>query len=90
MVEFSERIMPRQLDADFSTRLQELMEAKGVKLHLGVSTEEITGDTAATGVRLNNGTVIEADLVLLSTGVKPNVELAVQAGIDVKQGYSSG
>lgn len=86
VVEFSDRIMPRQLDVDFSNRLQELMESKGVKLHLGVSTEEIIGDVNAGGVRLNNGTIIQADLVLLSTGVKPNVELAVQAGLDVKQG----
>lgn len=86
VVEFSNRIMPRQLDADFSQKLQELMEAKGVKLHLDVATEEITGDVKVTGVKLNNGTVIEADLVLLSTGVKPNTELAAAAGIDVKQG----
>ncbi len=86
VVEFSDRIMPRQLDADFSKKLQDIMEAKGVKLHLGVATDEIIGDTGVTGVKLNNGTILEADLVLLSTGVKPNTELAVAAGLEVKQG----
>ncbi|HZK43114.1 MAG TPA: FAD-dependent oxidoreductase [Syntrophomonadaceae bacterium] len=86
VVEFSDRIMPRQLDATFSQKLQDLMAAKGVKLHLGVATDEIIGDSSATGVKLSDGTIIETDLVLLSTGIKPNVELADEAGLVIKQG----
>lgn len=86
VVEFSDRIMPRQLDIDFSKKLQDLMVAKGVKLHLGVATDEILGDGKATEVKLSDGTVLVTELVLLSTGVKPNCELAEAAGIEVKQG----
>ncbi|NLJ72311.1 MAG: FAD-dependent oxidoreductase [Syntrophomonadaceae bacterium] len=86
VVEFSDRIMPRQLDLDFSAKLQDLMIAKGVKLHLDVATDEILGDAKVTGVKLNDGTIVETELVLLSTGVKPNVELAEAAGLEIKQG----
>jgi len=86
VVEFSPRIMPRQLDESSSLRLQDLMQDKGVKLYLGLGTEEILGDDRVTGVKLNNGQVLDADLVLLSTGVKPNVELAREAGLQVDRG----
>ncbi len=86
VVEFSKRIMPRQLDESSSLRLQTIMEDKGVELYLGLGSEEILGNENAEAVKLNNGQVIAADLVLLSTGVKPNIELAQQAGIVTDRG----
>lgn len=86
VVEHNQRIMPRQLDQPASIRLQKLMENKGVKLYLGLDTEEIVGDGQVRGVRLKDGQLLEADLVLLSTGVKPNVELARETGLEVAQG----
>lgn len=86
VIEHNQRIMPRQLDEPASLRLQQLMENKGVKLYLGVDTEEIIGDGKVRGVRLSSGEVLPADLVLLSTGVKPNIELARDAGLEVAQG----
>jgi len=86
VVEHNQRIMPRQLDEPASMRLQQLMVAKGVKMYLGLDTEEIIGGDHVEGVRLSDGQVLEADLVLLSTGVKPNVELARDAGLEVAQG----
>ncbi|WP_054693197.1 FAD-dependent oxidoreductase [Syntrophomonas palmitatica] len=86
VVEHNNRIMPRQLDEAASLRLQRLMEDKGVKLCLGVDTEEIIGNGKVEGVKLSSGEVLPADLVLLSTGVKPNIELAKEAGLEVAQG----
>ncbi|HAG11047.1 MAG TPA: MBL fold metallo-hydrolase [Desulfotomaculum sp.] len=86
VIEHNQRIMPRQLDEPASGRLQALMESKGVKLYLGLDTAEIVGDGQARGVRLSDGRLLEADLALISTGVKPNMELARDAGIDVAQG----
>ncbi len=86
VVEFSERIMPRQLDKSASLRLQKLIQDQGVMLYLGMGTEEILGDENAKAVKLNNGQIIEADMVLLSTGVKPNIELARDAGIETDRG----
>ncbi len=86
VVEFSPRIMPRQLDESSSAKLQDLMISKGVKLYLGVSTEAILGSESAAAVKLSSGEVLEADFVLLSTGVKPNIELARDTGIQVDRG----
>ena len=86
VLEHGSRLMSRQLDPDGSARLEELLKSKGVKLYLGASTEEITGDGKATGVKISTGEVLEADFVLLSTGVKPNIELGAEAGVEIAQG----
>lgn len=88
VVEFNERLMPRQLDASSSLRLQEIILSQGVELLLGEATEEIAGNERAAAVKLKSGKVLEADLILLSTGVKPNVELALDAGLEIKQGIA--
>jgi len=86
VVEHNNRIMPRQLDESSSERLQQLMLSKGVQLCLSADTEEILGDIAVNGVKLKDGRILQADLVLLSTGVKPNIELASTAGLTVDRG----
>lgn len=86
VVEFSPRLMPRQLDLSSSEKLQRLASAKGVKLYLGVGTSEIIGDTEVTGVKLSDGRLLEADLVLLSAGVKPNLDLAKAMGLKIDRG----
>ncbi len=86
VVEFAPRIMPRQLDESSSQRLQDIMLKKGLHLYLDMGTDAIVGDDKVSGVRLKDGTVLEADLVLLSTGVKPNLELAQAAGIGIDKG----
>jgi 3-phenylpropionate/trans-cinnamate dioxygenase ferredoxin reductase subunit len=59
----------------------------GVTLRMGVAIAEIVGeDGRATGVRLEDGEVVPADLVLGAVGAVPNVELAQAAGLDVDNG----
>ncbi|MFE4456815.1 NAD(P)/FAD-dependent oxidoreductase, partial [Nocardia tengchongensis] len=64
-----------------------LHRAHGVDLRCGVQVSEITtADGRATGVRLADGTVIEADAVLMAVGARPNIELATDAGLAVDGG----
>ncbi|MEV0463582.1 FAD/NAD(P)-binding oxidoreductase [Nocardia tengchongensis] len=64
-----------------------LHRAHGVDLRCGVQVSEITtADGRATGVRLADGTVIEADAVLMAVGARPNIELAADAGLAVDGG----
>jgi flavorubredoxin/NADPH-dependent 2,4-dienoyl-CoA reductase/sulfur reductase-like enzyme/rubredoxin len=86
VVEAAPRIMPRQMDEAGSARLRELIEKSGIKLYLGVSTQEITGADRAQGVLISTGAELPCDLVILSTGVRPNTELAAEAGIAMQQG----
>ncbi|MCE5343364.1 MAG: FAD-dependent oxidoreductase, partial [Eubacteriales bacterium] len=65
------------LDPDMAAHVQAHLEKNGVAVLTGVSIEAIT----EAGVRLADGRTINADMVLVSTGVKPNTELAAAAGI---------
>ncbi|MCP1109637.1 FAD-dependent oxidoreductase [Ohessyouella blattaphilus] len=67
------------LDVDMATYVEEYLEAKEVKVYKGVSAKEITG----TAVILEDGTEIPADFVLLSTGVRPNTEVAAAMGVEL-------
>lgn len=67
------------LDPDMAVYVEEHLEKKGVRVLTDVSVSEITGKS----VILADGQEIEADMVLLSTGVRPNTELAKMAGIEI-------
>lgn len=55
---------------------------KSVNLYAGNEVEEFTGEDRVRGVRFGNGE-IEADLVVVGVGIKPSVELAEEAGVEV-------
>ncbi|MDQ2847790.1 MAG: FAD-dependent oxidoreductase [Actinomycetota bacterium] len=64
-----------------------LHRAHGVTLRLSARLEEITGtDGRTTGVRLVDGTVIDADAVVVGVGITPNIELAEGSGLRVDNG----
>ncbi|MEV6771818.1 FAD-dependent oxidoreductase [Nocardia sp. NPDC051030] len=65
----------------------ELHREHGVDLRTGTKVAEITvADGRATGVRLADDTLIEADAVLVAVGARPNIELAVDAGLATEDG----
>lgn len=67
------------LDSDMEIYVKDQLIKNGVKVYTGASAIEITDNS----VMLSDGTEIDADFVLLSTGVRPNIELAEQAGIEI-------
>ena len=73
IVEFTPRLLVRQADEKSAQLLLEAITAKGMKVHLNVSTQEICGNDYVEHVKLSNGEVIPSDFVILSTGVKANV-----------------
>lgn len=78
MVEKLPQVTPG-LDSDMAIYVKEHLEANGVTVFTDVSANEITGNS----VILSNGKSVNADMVLLATGVRPNVDLAKQAGIEI-------
>ena len=84
LVERLAQVMPT-LDADMAARVGVEVERHGVDLRLGSSLREVVGDPV-TSVVLEDGTTIATDLVIMAVGVRPNVELAVQAGVPVAPG----
>ncbi len=85
VVELMPRILPRQLDEAVSAWYAARIGAAGVTLRLGTSVKEVRAE----GDRLVVDTGAEAllaDLVLFSIGVRPRVELARKAGLNVNRG----
>ncbi|SHW49641.1 Ferredoxin reductase [Mycobacteroides abscessus subsp. abscessus] len=59
----------------------------GVDLRLGTTVDEITtADHKATGLRLGDGSTVEADAVLVAVGAEPNVEFAERSGLVIADG----
>jgi nitrite reductase (NADH) large subunit len=81
VVEFFPRLLPRQLDVAGAGRLQETMEEMGFSFRLGAVTQEIAGDGTAEGVVLEGGESLPAEMVIISAGVRPNLELADALGV---------
>ncbi|MFA6984262.1 MAG: FAD-dependent oxidoreductase [Sedimentibacter sp.] len=85
VLERGDRILPRQLDHDASKVLEQIVDNVGVNFLKGVETKEIVGDEAVMGVLLDNGETVDADVVIISTGVKANTEIAGDNGIEIKR-----
>ncbi len=82
IVELAEHVMP-VLDPDVAVYLAEYLKEKGVEVVTGDSVVRMVGNPTVNQVVLKNGQVMEADLVLMAVGVKPNVQLARKAGIEL-------
>lgn len=76
------------LDPEMAERLRRELLAHGVKVFLGsgLAAVETGSDGRASGVRLADGSLVPADLVLLGLGVRPSNQLAVDAGLDIGPG----
>ncbi|MDX9980725.1 MAG: FAD-dependent oxidoreductase [Lentisphaeria bacterium] len=79
-------IMPRQLSEPAGAVIEGHLAEIGVKLRKQARTAAIEGNGKVETVRLDDGTVLPARLVVLATGVRPNTHLARRAGLDVDRG----
>ncbi|MFT4402268.1 NADPH-nitrite reductase [Bacillus sp. SW14] len=79
-------LMERQLDAAAGRLLQNELEKQGMTFLLEKQTEEIIGDGRVEGLRFTDGTSIEADLVVMAVGIRPNTALGAESGIPVNRG----
>ena len=84
IVELLDRPLPMTLDPEFSERVRNYLVEKGMKMQMGRKVEKILGkDGAVCGVLLDNGEQLDADMVLLNVGVKANLDLAKQIGLEI-------
>ena len=79
-------LMERQLDPSAGYLLQRELERRGIRVITNASTKEIAGTRRVEEVRLEDGTVIPADLVIMAVGIRPNAALAKEAGIETGRG----
>ena len=79
-------LMERQLDADAAGLLQRALERRGLRFFLEAKAEAILGAGRVTGIRLEGGEELPADLVVMAVGVQPHIALARAAGLACKRG----
>ena len=83
IVELADQILP-PLDKDVSIPVEQHARGRGVELQLGTAAAAFTqASDGMLRVELNNGQSLPADLVVLSAGVRPNVTLAREAGLEI-------
>ena len=82
-----DRIMDRQLDSKASQMLKTAIEQKGITILTAANTEGLIGEEGhVTQVKLKNGTVLDADLVVFAVGIRPTMALAQSAGLRCNRG----
>ena len=83
VVHLMDSLMENQLDKPAAALLKSSLEQKGMKFLLQKSTKEIIGEDHVTGVRFADGDEIAADMVVMAAGIRPNIELAQRAALEL-------
>ncbi len=86
VVHLMDTLMERQLDKPAGALLKRALEEKGLTFLMEAQTEAILGEERVRGVRFKDGTEIPADIVVMAVGIRPNIELAKQAGLYCERG----
>lgn len=76
LVETADWLLPKQLDRRSAAAYETALSAKGICLHLGTSIDRILcdGNGCISGIELGNGETLPCDLMVVTAGVRPNVE----------------
>ena len=88
VVEFSPRLMPRQICEKGSNTLIAKIEELGVDVLLEKNTSTIQGNGSVTGMKFSDDTTLDTDMIVVSAGIRPRDELAKAA--DLKLGPRGG
>jgi nitrite reductase (NADH) large subunit len=86
VIEFFDRLLPRQLDRAAAAILKAQIESTGIVVRLGASAKEILGEDGVRGLRFESGDEVEADAVVVAAGITPEIGLARDAGLKVGRG----
>ena len=86
VVHLLDSLMERQLDKPAAALLKASLEDKGLKFLMETQTAEIVGDGHVEKVRFADGSETDASLVVMAVGIRPNIELAQQAGLYCERG----
>jgi len=81
VIEFAPRLMPRQIDSASSSMLRSKLKQFGLSIHLNKSTAEIAGDHKIEALKFNDDSLLAADMLVISAGIRPRDELAKLAGL---------
>jgi nitrite reductase (NADH) large subunit len=83
VVEVAPHLMIQQLDATGGALLKRKLEGMGVRVLLEKITTRLLGEERVTGLQFKDGDTLAADMVVISCGIRPNVDEAKAAGLGV-------
>jgi pyruvate/2-oxoglutarate dehydrogenase complex dihydrolipoamide dehydrogenase (E3) component len=83
IVELLPHCLMLAFEEDMCIEFENIIKERDINVITGVKLTEVLGDDKITGVKLSNGEELKADALIVSVGVKPNVELAEKAGLKV-------
>ncbi|MEM6637609.1 MAG: FAD-dependent oxidoreductase [Pseudomonadota bacterium] len=86
LIEAAERILNRVAARETADYFRALHGGHGVRMLEGTGLARLTGDLHVTGAELSDGSTIEADVVLVGIGMRDDVPLASDAGLEVDRG----
>lgn len=86
VLEMEDRILARVTTPSMSAFYTRVHSAHGVDIRTGAAAAEILGEGAVAGVRCMDGTVLEADMVIVGVGIIPTTALAEAAGLACENG----
>ena len=86
LVEMQETILSLAFDKEVALEVEEIVKEEGVNLITGNGISKIIGKNGkVSSVELQDGTIIEADAVILATGYSPNTKLAESIGLNLNR-----
>ena len=86
VVELMDRVLPQVLAKEDADIVQKALEAKGLSVRTSTGLGRIAGEGKVQRVELMDGSSLECDVVVMATGVRPNLALAKSAGIAIGRG----
>jgi NAD(P)H-nitrite reductase large subunit len=86
VVEREPHILPRMLNAEGAEIIERWMRARGVEVITGAAVTSIDDVDGRKVVRLSDGEVEAADVIVFATGIRPNIDWLKESGIDIGQG----
>ena len=86
VVHLTPYIMDQQLDPSSGDMLKALLEDMGVRFHLEKLTTTVHGNGKVTGVSFRDGNSLECEMLVISAGIRPNIDLARMSGLNVRHG----
>src|SRR5699024_5373584 len=75
-----------QLDKKAGELLKADLEKQGMHFRMQARTEEILGEQDVTGIKLSDGSILKADLVVMAVGIRPYTQVAQASGLEVNKG----
>jgi nitrite reductase (NADH) large subunit len=90
VVHLMKHLMDVQLDPAAGRMLERLLKGMGMHVHLARASCGVIGEDRVQGLLFADGLTLDCDMLVISAGIRPNVQLAVDAGLEVERGIVVG